>query len=80
MAIAGAADDPTQALLVVIEGHGRRCALMVDELLGQHQVVIKSLGGWLGPMLRLSWRALRRWDFTDPTLFHDIFYDVDRLR
>jgi glycosyltransferase involved in cell wall biosynthesis len=34
----------------------------------------------LGRMLRLSWRALRRWDFTDPTLFHDIFYDVDRLR
>jgi two-component system chemotaxis sensor kinase CheA len=46
--VAGAIEDPTQALLVVIEGHGRRCALMVDELLGQHQVVIKSLGGWLG--------------------------------
>jgi two-component system chemotaxis sensor kinase CheA len=36
--------DPYDGLLVVIEGGGKRCALMVDELLGQQQVVIKSLG------------------------------------
>lgn len=36
--------DPYNGLLVVIEGDGKRCALMVDELLGQQQVVIKSLG------------------------------------
>lgn len=35
--------DPTQGLLVIIEQEGRRVALLVDELLGQHQVVIKSL-------------------------------------
>lgn len=39
-----AEQDPYNALLIVIEGNGRRCALMVDELLGQQQVVIKSLG------------------------------------
>ncbi|QFY89092.1 chemotaxis protein CheA [Magnetovirga frankeli] len=30
-------------LLVVVEGEGRRCGLFVDDLLGQQQVVIKSL-------------------------------------
>jgi len=30
-------------LLVVVEGDGGKCGLFVDELLGQHQVVIKSL-------------------------------------
>lgn len=33
----------TEGLLVVVEGDGGKCGLFVDELLGQHQVVIKSL-------------------------------------
>jgi two-component system chemotaxis sensor kinase CheA len=40
-----AADDPTRGLTVVVEVEGRRAALLVDELLGQQQVVIKSLEG-----------------------------------
>lgn len=32
-----------QGLLVVVEGEGRRAGIFVDELLGQQQVVIKSL-------------------------------------
>jgi two-component system chemotaxis sensor kinase CheA len=36
--------DTDTALLIAIESEGKRCALMVDELLGQHQVVIKTLG------------------------------------
>ena len=35
--------DPTQALLVIVEVEGRRVAVLVDELIGQQQVVIKSL-------------------------------------
>ncbi|NJD69381.1 MAG: chemotaxis protein CheA [Candidatus Methylomirabilota bacterium] len=35
--------DPAQGLLVIVEQEGRRIALLVDELLGQQQVVIKSL-------------------------------------
>jgi two-component system chemotaxis sensor kinase CheA len=35
--------DPTQGLVVIVEHHGRHIALFVDELLGQQQVVIKSL-------------------------------------
>lgn len=37
------AEDLTEGLLVVVEGEGRRCGLFVDDLLGQQQVVIKSL-------------------------------------
>jgi two-component system chemotaxis sensor kinase CheA len=41
----GAADmtDPIQAVLMIVESEGERVALMVDELLGQQQVVIKNL-------------------------------------
>lgn len=35
--------DPTRSLLVIVEQEGRRVAILVDELLGQHQAVIKSL-------------------------------------
>ena len=35
--------DPTKGLVVLVESQGRRVALLVDELLGQQQVVVKSL-------------------------------------
>jgi len=35
--------DPTQGVLVMIEDKGKRAALFVDALVGQQQVVIKSL-------------------------------------
>jgi two-component system, chemotaxis family, sensor kinase CheA len=37
-------DDPTEALIIVIENHGERRCIMVDEVLGKQEVVIKSLG------------------------------------
>ena len=37
------ATDLHQGLIMVVEGEGRRVGLFVDELLGQQQVVIKSL-------------------------------------
>ncbi|MEJ2032161.1 MAG: chemotaxis protein CheA [Deltaproteobacteria bacterium] len=39
--------DPLQAIMVVVENEGRQRALMVDELLGKQEVVIKSLGAFL---------------------------------
>jgi two-component system chemotaxis sensor kinase CheA len=36
-------DDSAESLLVVVEGEGQRVGLAVNELLGQQQVVIKSL-------------------------------------
>lgn len=35
--------NPAEGILVLLESEGRKIALFVDELLGQHQVVIKSL-------------------------------------
>ena len=35
--------DPTQGVLVMIEDKGKKAALLIDTLLGQQQVVIKSL-------------------------------------
>ena len=36
-------DKSTSDIMVVIESDGSRVALLVDELLGQHQVVVKNL-------------------------------------
>ncbi|MDR1085514.1 MAG: chemotaxis protein CheA [Deltaproteobacteria bacterium] len=44
VAAGGAASDPARALVVVVENEGQRCCLMVDEVLGKQEVVIKSLG------------------------------------
>ena len=35
--------DPAQGILVLLEAEGKKVALFVDDLVGQHQVVIKSL-------------------------------------
>jgi two-component system chemotaxis sensor kinase CheA len=42
--VSDAHNDPEEALVVVVEDAGRQVALMVDELLGQNQTVIKNLG------------------------------------
>lgn len=36
--------DPAQALVVVVENEGQRRCLLVDEVIGKQEVVIKSLG------------------------------------
>lgn len=42
--IAGAAVDPSEAVVIVLEDDRQRLALMVDRLLGKQEIVIKSLG------------------------------------
>ena len=46
--VKGAQERLEEGLLVVVGAADRRCALLVDELLGQQQVVVKSLGDGLG--------------------------------
>jgi two-component system chemotaxis sensor kinase CheA len=46
------------ALLVVVEEDGRKCCLLVDELFGQQQVVIKSVGDGLGAIKGVSGGAI----------------------
>ncbi len=50
--------DPTQASLVVVENEGKRCSLLVDELLEQQQVVIKNLGAGMGSVKGISGGAI----------------------
>ncbi|GAA3905249.1 chemotaxis protein CheA [Halomonas cibimaris] len=35
--------DPTKSIAVIVQGEGRRYAMLVDELVGQQQVVVKNL-------------------------------------
>jgi len=42
--IEGARQNPAEALFVVVEAQGTRFCLLVDEMLGKQEVVIKSLG------------------------------------
>ncbi|WP_432727105.1 chemotaxis protein CheA [Variovorax sp. W6] len=41
--VEGAQTHPTQGILVIVQADDSRFALLVDELLGQHQVVVKNL-------------------------------------
>lgn len=43
MDVAEAEHDPVRAIAVIVQARGRRYALLVDDLLGQQQVVVKSL-------------------------------------
>ncbi len=56
--VENAKEEPTDALLLVVEHEGRMAALLADELLGQQQVVIKSLGRGLGKIEGVSGAAI----------------------
>ncbi|MFB3910539.1 MAG: chemotaxis protein CheA, partial [Candidatus Eisenbacteria bacterium] len=56
--IEGAEEDPTRALLVIVDDGDRRCGVMVDELLGQQQVVAKSLSAAMGKIQGLAGGAI----------------------
>lgn len=44
----GAIEDVLGAIIVVVEDEGKRAGILVDELLGQQQIVIKNLGAGIG--------------------------------
>ena len=51
-------EDPAAGLLVIVQSGASRCCLLVDELLGQQQVVIKSLGPSLGHIKGIAGGAI----------------------
>jgi two-component system chemotaxis sensor kinase CheA len=53
-----AVEDPTRGLLIIIGEGNQRCALLVDELVGQQQVVVKSLGNGIGRIEGISSGAI----------------------
>jgi two-component system chemotaxis sensor kinase CheA len=42
-AVDGARTEPTQGIVTIMETEGRRFAMLIDELVGQQQVVVKNL-------------------------------------
>jgi two-component system chemotaxis sensor kinase CheA len=56
--VKGAIEDPLRGLLVVVGDGTRRCAILVDELYGQQQVVAKSLGSGIGKIHGVSGGAI----------------------
>ena len=56
--VAGAVEDPTAALLVIVQDNQRRACLLVDQIVGQQQVVIKSLGERIGKVQGISGGAI----------------------
>jgi two-component system chemotaxis sensor kinase CheA len=50
--------DPYAGILIAAELEGRRYCLLVDELLGKQEVVIKNLGEYLGTMPGVSGAAI----------------------
>jgi two-component system chemotaxis sensor kinase CheA len=56
--VPGAVEHPCEGLLMIVGDAERRTALLVDELLGQHQVVAKSLGESLGRVRGLTGGAI----------------------
>lgn len=56
--VRGAIEDPMKGLLVVVGDGSRRCAILVDELMGQQQVVAKSLGSGIGKVPGVSGGAI----------------------
>ncbi|MGE0311000.1 MAG: chemotaxis protein CheA [Lautropia sp.] len=41
--VTGASGETEAAIVLVVEAEGMRCAVLVDRLIGQHQVVVKNL-------------------------------------
>jgi two-component system chemotaxis sensor kinase CheA len=52
--VAGAESDPSKALIVLVESGHKKMGLVVDELIGQQQVVIKSLESNADPVSGVS--------------------------
>ncbi len=59
-AVPAAVEDPLRGLLIVIGEGSEACAMLVDELLGQQQVVVKALGGGLRDIEGVSGGAILR--------------------
>lgn len=56
--IAGARKDPAGALVVVVNDGEQRCGILVDDLVGQQQVVVKPVGETFASMESVSGAAI----------------------
>jgi two-component system chemotaxis sensor kinase CheA len=52
--VPGATRDPLQGIVIVIHNAGQRACLLIDEVVGNQQIVIKSLSEYLGKIEGIS--------------------------
>ncbi len=52
--IPGAALDPAQGIIIVVQSAGRKACLLIDEVVGNQQIVVKSLSEYLGKVEGVS--------------------------
>jgi len=57
-AVDGGEADPARALLIVVSAGDQRAALLVDGILGQHQVVSRSVGDGIGAVPGIAGSAI----------------------
>ncbi len=53
-AVEGAALNPEDGIVLVVQSSGRRACLLIDEVVGNQQIVIKSLSEYIGKVEGLS--------------------------
>jgi two-component system chemotaxis sensor kinase CheA len=52
--ISDAVSDPLEGILIVVHSAGRRACLLIDEVVGNQQIVVKSLSDYLGKVEGIS--------------------------
>jgi len=52
--LVGASLDPLSGILIVVQGAGRKVCLLIDEVVGNQQIVVKSLSEYLGKVEGIS--------------------------
>jgi len=53
-AIPDAVLDPTEGIVIIAQNNARKAALLIDEVIGNQQIVVKSLSEYLGKVEGLS--------------------------
>ncbi len=56
--VSDAITEPTEGTILVVQSAGKRACLLIDEVVGNHQIVIKSLSEYLGKVEGISGCAI----------------------
>ncbi len=52
--IPDAVSDPCEGIVIIVQNNGRKAALLIDEVIGNQQIVVKSLSEYLGKVEGIS--------------------------
>ncbi len=52
--VGGAGRDPTKGIVIIAQNNGRKACILIDEVIGNQQIVVKSLSEYLGKVDGIS--------------------------